>query len=143
MSLAISPTETRTLKHLIKKGTLSRHATVYVHEKDQQMEPLYDLRAQHRTFDHGPLSQNYSLKRTIRETLRIEKPLSRSNVPRQYQHSRTKKNSYNSNSLIMKLHLQYFAALREDRGLAEETIETNLKTPKELYLNLKQNMVLS
>lgn len=38
----------------------------------------------------------------------------------------------------MKLHLQYFAALREDRGLAEETIETSATNPKELYIELQK-----
>lgn len=37
----------------------------------------------------------------------------------------------------MKLQLQYFALLREQRGLTEETVETNANTPKTLYEELR------
>ena len=35
------------------------------------------------------------------------------------------------------LRLQYFAVLREQRGLKEETIETTASTPAELYAQLQ------
>ena len=33
----------------------------------------------------------------------------------------------------MKLQIQYFALLREQRGLSDETLETTAATPTELY----------
>ncbi|MBL4766986.1 MAG: molybdopterin converting factor subunit 1 [Rhodobacteraceae bacterium] len=36
----------------------------------------------------------------------------------------------------MELHIQYFALLREQRGLDEETLETDASTPTELYEEL-------
>jgi molybdopterin converting factor subunit 1 len=36
------------------------------------------------------------------------------------------------------VHIQYFALLREQRGLANESILTNAQTPAELYQNLSQ-----
>jgi molybdopterin synthase sulfur carrier subunit len=36
-----------------------------------------------------------------------------------------------------KLHVQYFAILREQRGLSEETIETTAATPGALYDELR------
>ena len=38
----------------------------------------------------------------------------------------------------MQLHIQYFALLREQRGLREETIETSATTPNALYAELQQ-----
>lgn len=38
----------------------------------------------------------------------------------------------------MKLNIQYFALLRDQRGLAEETIETAAATPAALYAELAQ-----
>ena len=35
------------------------------------------------------------------------------------------------------LHLQYFAILREQRGLTNESIQTNASTPAQLYKELK------
>jgi len=37
----------------------------------------------------------------------------------------------------MKIHVYYYAALREARGLTSETIETNAKTASELYTELQ------
>jgi len=37
----------------------------------------------------------------------------------------------------MKLHIQYFALLKDQRGLSEETIETDASTPEEAYQLLK------
>jgi molybdopterin converting factor subunit 1 len=37
----------------------------------------------------------------------------------------------------MQLHLQYFALLREQRGLTAETVETTATTPDALYAELK------
>lgn len=37
----------------------------------------------------------------------------------------------------MKLQLQYFALLREQRGLTEETVETDAGTPTALYEELR------
>jgi molybdopterin converting factor small subunit len=37
------------------------------------------------------------------------------------------------------LRIQYFAALREQRGLREETLETSASTAKELYTELAQH----
>lgn len=37
----------------------------------------------------------------------------------------------------MKLHLQYFALLREQRGLSAETAETSATTPAALYAELR------
>lgn len=37
----------------------------------------------------------------------------------------------------MKLQLQYFALLREQRGLSEETLETDAGTPDALYADLR------
>jgi sulfur-carrier protein len=37
----------------------------------------------------------------------------------------------------MQLHLQYFALLREQRGLRAETVETTAATPGRLYEELK------
>lgn len=68
--------ETRTLKHLIKKRNPLRHATVYVHEKDQQMEPLctiYEPSIRPHLIT-ALMSQNYSLKKLL-ENIRIEKVL--------------------------------------------------------------------
>ena len=36
----------------------------------------------------------------------------------------------------MKVHLTYFASLRDDRGLSEESIETDAGTYRELYEEL-------
>lgn len=38
----------------------------------------------------------------------------------------------------MRLHIQYFALLREQRGLESETIETAAATPAALYAELAQ-----
>lgn len=37
----------------------------------------------------------------------------------------------------MQLHIQYFALLREQRGVTEETLETEAATPTELYEELR------
>lgn len=36
----------------------------------------------------------------------------------------------------MKIKIRYFAALREQRGLSEETVDTNSATPAEVYHEL-------
>lgn len=36
-----------------------------------------------------------------------------------------------------KLHIHYFAILREQRGLSEETLQTDAATPKTLYEQLR------
>ena len=36
-----------------------------------------------------------------------------------------------------KIHVQYFAVLREQRGLGEEVIDTPARTPAELYKELQ------
>ena len=36
------------------------------------------------------------------------------------------------------IHLQYFAVLREQRGLSAETIMTGVKTARELYAGLQE-----
>ncbi|HEY3781496.1 MAG TPA: MoaD/ThiS family protein [Fimbriimonadaceae bacterium] len=41
------------------------------------------------------------------------------------------------------LRIQYFAALREQRGLREETLETNASTAKELYDELAHHYKLT
>ena len=43
----------------------------------------------------------------------------------------------------MKLQLQYFALLREQRGLTEETIETTASTPVALYEELRARHAFS
>lgn len=43
----------------------------------------------------------------------------------------------------MKIHLQYFASLREQRGLNSETITTDLATIAAVYDELKQHHGLS
>lgn len=35
------------------------------------------------------------------------------------------------------IHLQYFALFREQRGQSEETLQTGVQTPRELYAQLK------
>ena len=37
-----------------------------------------------------------------------------------------------------KIHIQYFALLREERGLNEETLETTAQTASDLYRELRQ-----
>ena len=37
----------------------------------------------------------------------------------------------------MKLHIQYFALLKDQRGLSEETIDTDATDPEEVYQLLK------
>lgn len=39
---------------------------------------------------------------------------------------------------IKRIHLQYFAVLREQRGLKSETVKTKSATAKELYKELKK-----
>lgn len=39
-------------------------------------------------------------------------------------------------SSTTKIHLEYFAVLRERRGLGKEVLESNAKTPRELYAEL-------
>ncbi len=41
--------------------------------------------------------------------------------------------------LPLRLHIQYFALLREQRGLESETLETAAPTPAALYAELAQN----
>jgi molybdopterin converting factor subunit 1 len=36
------------------------------------------------------------------------------------------------------VHIQYFALLREQRGIANESIQTTAQTPAELYRNLSE-----
>ena len=43
----------------------------------------------------------------------------------------------------MQLHLQYFALLREQRGLRTETVETAAETPGQLYDELKSRHAFS
>lgn len=43
----------------------------------------------------------------------------------------------------MKLQLQYFALLREQRGLTEETVETDAGTPTALYEELRARHAFS
>jgi len=43
----------------------------------------------------------------------------------------------------MKLQLQYFALLREQRGLTEETLETDAGTPAALYEELRARHAFS
>lgn len=43
----------------------------------------------------------------------------------------------------MQLHIQYFALLREQRGLREETVETNAATPGALYEELQTRHAFS
>ena len=43
----------------------------------------------------------------------------------------------------MQLTLKYFAILREQRGLSEETIETDALTPGEIYESLKASHAFS
>lgn len=38
-----------------------------------------------------------------------------------------------------KINIQYFALLREQRGVSEETLHTNVQTPQDLYAQLKVN----
>lgn len=38
----------------------------------------------------------------------------------------------------MRLHIQYFAILREQRGATEETLETNASTPSAVYQELRE-----
>lgn len=38
----------------------------------------------------------------------------------------------------MKLHIQYFALLKDQAGISEETIEAEADTPAELYASLKE-----
>ena len=40
---------------------------------------------------------------------------------------------------VKKIHVQYYAVLREARGLSQETVKTTAATTKELYLELKHN----
>lgn len=37
------------------------------------------------------------------------------------------------------IHIQYFALLREQRGQSEETVQTSVQTPQELYARLKKD----
>jgi molybdopterin converting factor subunit 1 len=41
-------------------------------------------------------------------------------------------------SVMKKITIQYFALLREERGLSKETYATQAKTPRELYAELKK-----
>lgn len=43
----------------------------------------------------------------------------------------------------MKLHIQYFALLREQRGLTEESLVTNAATPTALYEELRARHAFS
>ncbi len=43
----------------------------------------------------------------------------------------------------MKIRIEYFAALREQRGLSHECIETSLTTPAELFEELKKKYQFS
>ena len=38
---------------------------------------------------------------------------------------------------LKKIHIQYFAVLREERGLNEETVETTAQTALDLYRELR------
>ena len=40
--------------------------------------------------------------------------------------------------MLKTIHLQYCAALREERGLSKETFETGAQNVQELYLELKK-----
>ena len=37
-----------------------------------------------------------------------------------------------------KIHIRYFALLREERGISDEIISTDANTPKQLYTNLAE-----
>ena len=39
--------------------------------------------------------------------------------------------------VVKKIHIQYYALLREERGLTEEIVETSSSTVKDLYQELK------
>lgn len=39
---------------------------------------------------------------------------------------------------MLKIHLYYYALLREERGVSQETIGTRAQTPEQLYTELKQ-----
>ena len=41
------------------------------------------------------------------------------------------------------IHIQYYALLREERGVKEETIKTTAQTPLELYTKLREQYGLS
>ena len=41
------------------------------------------------------------------------------------------------------IHIQYYALLREERGLKEETIQTTAQTPLELYSKLREQYKFS
>ena len=41
------------------------------------------------------------------------------------------------------IHIHYYALLREERGLKEETIQTTAQTPLELYTKLREQYKLS
>ena len=49
----------------------------------------------------------------------------------------------NSSTMSREIIVQYFASLREKRGLSEEIITTNANTPQELYQQLQKLYALN
>ena len=126
----------QTIKYLIENKNPKRPATAYKSTHNQLPEPLcaiYEPKF-YQTISNF-LKQGIDCPRKIMinsdvELLEQVNPtaLDNINTPAEFKNVVLKK----------KIHIQYYALLREERGVSRETLLTNAKTVKDLYTELQK-----
>ena len=131
-------------------------ATAYLSVNDGLPEPLcaiYEAKSQKRLLNF--LKKGVTCPRRIMINSNVEllepfdsKSLNNVNTPQEMEalargsalvtHSTIHESPATSDDKNKTIHIQYYALLREERGLSQEAYSTNAKTVQELYLELQK-----
>lgn len=140
----------RTLSDLLKKRDRRRIATAFRSSYDGLPEPLcaiYEAKAGkvlRNLFARGIKCPRKILINSKVKLLRLSdaRALDNINVPEQY-HQAAAALAKKADGAAKKVHLQYYALLREERGLARETVVTDASTIDQLFAELKRRYLFS
>ena len=131
----------KTIEHLIERRNPKRLATAYQSSHDQLPEPLcaiYEPNFQRtilKFLKHGVHCPRKIMINSNVELLEPVDPLALNNInnPQEFQWAQV-----SLKNKIKKIHIQYFALLREKRGVSQETYSTSAKRVQDLYLELQK-----
>ncbi len=141
-----------TISHLIQHRNLKKIATAFISTHDSLPEPLcaiYESKGQSKMVSFLKTGKNCPRKFLINSHVELLKqidPKSLDNVNDQKEYRGAIKNlkfpartaGLIPSSLMKKIvHVYYYALLREQRGVSEETLETSALTAQELYEELR------
>ena len=140
-----------TLRHLIASREPDAVATAFRNPEDGRIEPLcciYEPAALELIRSAIP-SGKYSLRRILEKSDRVVLVACRcpdelidTDTPEAFSAS-TNINPIPPSVPAIDLRIQYFASLREERGLSEETLRTQAETPAQLFQELAERHGIS